>query len=74
MKKTIIQDKVNLLSEFIQLALSYATTSHDRNLLKTVLSKLTSKTFMSSGALGISFNKKSLNHAEIDNYKQTNKQ
>lgn len=76
MKKKIIQDKVNLLSDFIQPALSYATTSHDRNLLKTVLSKLTSKTFMSSGALGISFNKKSLNHAEIEidnyNYKQTN--
>ncbi|CAG2254246.1 unnamed protein product [Mytilus edulis] len=53
---------------FLGPALKYATTSRDRNLIKTFLASLTSSTFMGGGELDVKFNHKSLKQASMETY------
>ena len=65
------------LKDFVRPALMYASSSSDRHILKTILMKLTSKTYMTNGHFDINFDHQYLNVASkavsggIDQYLQS---
>ncbi len=61
----VVSKAVDSLSSVIKQAMMLVTTSQDRNVLKFILTKLTSRHHMVSGKVGMKFNSESLREANI---------